>query len=110
MHETNYTVTNIFTRISHHANTSVIFITQNLFHAGKETRTITLNSQCLVLFKNVRDKSQIAYLARQMYPGKSAHMVEGYSDATSEPYSYLFVDLKPCTDDKQAQVLHFSRC
>src|SRR5271163_3600132 len=28
------------------------------------------------------------------------HMVEAYSDATSEPYSYLFVDLKPCTDDK----------
>ena len=100
MHETNDVVTKLFTRVSHHTNTSIIFITQNLFHAGKETRTITLNSQYLVLFKNVRDKSQIAHLARQMYPGKSQHMVEAYIDATSQPYSYLFVDLKPCTDDK----------
>ena len=35
-----------------------------------------------------------------MYPGKSKHMIESYVDATSEPYSYLFVDLKPNTDDK----------
>ncbi len=100
MHDTNNTVTKLFTQISHHTNTSVIFITQNLFHAGKETRTITLNSQYMVLFKNVRDQSQIAYLARQLYPGKSKYMVEAYGDATKEPYSYLFVDLKPCTDDK----------
>jgi hypothetical protein len=100
MHETNDVVTKLFTRLSHHTNTSVIYITQNLFHAGKETRTITLNAQYLVLFKNVRDKSQIMHLSRQMYPGKSKHMVEAYTDATNEPYSYLFVDLKPNTDEK----------
>ena len=100
MHETNEVVTKLFTRVSHHTNTCVIFITQNLFNNDKETRTITLNAQYLVLFKNVRDKSQIAHLARQMYPGKSKHMIESYTDATSEPYSYLFVDLMPSTDDK----------
>jgi len=26
-------------------------------------------------------------------------MVESYTDATSKPYSYLFVDLKPNTED-----------
>src|SRR6267154_1391277 len=100
MHETNVIVSKLFTRVSHHTNTSVIFITQNLFHADKETRTITLNAQYLVLFKNVRDKSQIAHLSRQMYPNNSKHMVESYIDATSEPYSYLFVDLKPNTNEK----------
>ena len=100
MHETSDVITKLFTRGSHHTNTSVIFITQNMFSAGKETRTITLNAQYLVLFKNVRDKSQIAHLSRQMYPGKSKHIIESYIDATSEPYSYLFVDLKPNTDDK----------
>ena len=100
MHETNDIVTKLFTRLSHHTNTSVVYITQNLFHAGKETRTITLNAQYLVLFKNVRDKSQIAHLARQMYPGKAKHMIEAYTDATNEPYSYLFIDLKPNTDEK----------
>ncbi len=100
MHETNDIVSKLFTRGSHHTNTSVIFITQNLFHADKVTRTITLNAQYMVLFKNVRDKSQISHLSRQMYPGNSKHMIEAYIDATSQPYSYLFVDLKPSTDEE----------
>src|SRR6266516_3410069 len=99
MHETNDIVSKLFTRGRHHTNTSVVFITQNLFHADKVTRTITLNAQYLILFKNVRDKSQITHLSRQMYPGNSKHMTESYIDATSEPYSYLFVDLKPNTDE-----------
>jgi len=101
MHETNDIVSKLFTRGSHHTNTSVVFITQNLFHADKVTRTITLNAQYMILFKNVRDKSQIAHLSRQMYPGNSKHMIESYSDATSEPYSYLFVDLKPNMDENR---------
>jgi hypothetical protein len=100
MHETSNVVTKLFTRGSHHTETSVIFITQNMFSKEKETRTITLNAQYLVLFKNVRDKSQIAHLARQMYPQNSKHMIEAYTDATAEPFSYLFVDLKQLTDDK----------
>lgn len=100
MQETNDTVSKLFTRLSHHTNTSVIFIMQNLFHPDKEIRTITLNAQYMVLFKNVRDKSQISHLSRQMYPNKSKYMTESYIDATSEPFSYLFVDLKPITDDK----------
>src|SRR6201995_389806 len=100
MHETNDVVTKLFTRVSHHTNTSVIYITQNIFNQSKETRTITLNAQYLILFKNVRDKSQISYLARQMYPTSRKHMVEAYTDATNDPYSYLFVDLKPNIDEK----------
>ena len=101
MHETNDVVSKLFTRGSHHTDTSVIFIIQNLFHNDKEIRTITLNAQYLVLFKNVRDKSQIAHLSRQMYPNKSKHMTESYIDATSAPYTYLFVDLKPNTDENR---------
>lgn len=100
MHEANDVVSKLFSRVSHHTNTSVIFITQNIFNPNKETRTITLNAQYMVMFKNVRDKSQITYLARQMYPSRPKHMAEAYFDATSEPYSYLFVDLKSGTDDK----------
>jgi len=100
MHETNEVVSKLFTKVSHHTDTSVVFLMQNLFHNDKEIRTITLNAQYMVLFKNVRDKSQIAHLSRQMYPNKTKHMVESYVDATSEPFSYLFVDLKPGTDDR----------
>ena len=42
----------------------------NLFYKNKQTRTLSLNSHWIVLFKNTRDATQVAHLARQMYPGK----------------------------------------
>ena len=69
MHEADGRVDKIFTKHSHHNGVSVMFLTQNLFHKG--ARTMTLNAHYLVLFKNPRDKMQITFLARQMYPGKS---------------------------------------
>ena len=52
-------ILNLFTKGSHHGNTSVFFTSQNLFHKGKNHREISLNSIYLVLLKKPRDKSQI---------------------------------------------------
>ena len=60
----------VFTERSHHQNISVIFMTQNIFHQGKTARTISLNTQYMVLFENARDRQQIKTLAKQMYPDK----------------------------------------
>ena len=89
------TITNLFTKGSHHRNLSVILILQNLFHQGREMRTISLNSHYLVLFKNPRDVSQITHLAKQMYPGHTGFIQESFQDATRNPYGYLLIDLKP---------------
>ena len=62
-------IENLFTRGSHHRNLSVIYIVQNLFYQEKDSRSITLNSHYLILFKNPRDKLQIVTLAKQMCPG-----------------------------------------
>ena len=43
---------------------------------------------------------KVANLARQMYPGKSAFMIEVFKNATSAPYVYLLIDLKQETEDK----------
>jgi len=99
MNETDDSIANLFTKGSHHRNISVVFLVQNLFHKNKHIRTISLNAHYMVLFKNPRDASQFASLARQMYPTKSAFAVEAYKDATREPYSYLFVDLRPEQDE-----------
>ena len=64
-------IVNLFTRGSHHGNLSVIYIVQNLFHQGRGSRSISLNSHYLVLFKNPRDKLQILTLAKHMYPGQT---------------------------------------
>jgi len=64
MSETNELVANVFTKISHHRNVSVVYLTQNLFDKNKYARTISLNAHYLVLFKNPRDATQFATLAK----------------------------------------------
>jgi hypothetical protein len=100
MSETDERVTKIFTKISHHRNVSVLYLTQNLFYKGKHTRTISLNAHYLVLFKNVRDSTQLANLARHMFPGKANFMLEAFEDATMVPFGYLLVDLRQETDER----------
>ena len=100
MSETDARVTRLFTKGSHHRNTSIIFISQNLFDKNKENRTITLNAHYIVLFKSPRDALQVEHLARQMYPGNTKFMREAFADATAAPYSYLLIDLKPTTPEE----------
>ena len=90
----------LFTQGCHHRHLSVIFITQNLFSQGKSARTIALNTWYLVLFKNVRDTSQIMTLGRQLFPGRAGILVDAYTDAVKEPYGYLTVDMSPRAEDK----------
>ena len=52
MAETDSRVTNLFTKKSHHSDTSVIYLVQNLFSKNKESRTISLNAQYMIVFKN----------------------------------------------------------
>jgi len=99
MQETDETVASFFTKGSHHRNVSVVYLAQNLFPKNKFARTISLNAHYMVLFKNPRDATQFANLARQMYPHTSQFAVEAYKDATREPYSYLLIDLRPEQDD-----------
>ena len=100
MHETNETVSKLFTRVSHHKNVSVVYLTQNLFNNNKHNRTISLNAHYMILFKNVRDATQVHCLARQMFPKNSEAMMQGYKDATGKPYGYLLVDLTQSMDDR----------
>ena len=89
----------LFTVNCHHDNTSVIFVTQNLFFQNKAYRTACLNAQYLILFRSPRGSSQVAQLARQLATGKgeSKKICDAYEDATSSPFSYLLMDLKPDT-------------
>ena len=61
----------------HHVGISVIYLAQNLFRRGKYSCDLSLNMDYIVLFKNVRDSSQIGHLARQMFP-----RIWAFQDAT----------------------------
>lgn len=90
----------LFTKVSHHENISVIFIVQNIFFQAKFMRTISINTHYFFLLKNPRDRSQIMAFGRQLYPNDSKFFIESYDDATKEPFSYLLVDVSPRTPDK----------
>ena len=85
----------VFTERSHHQNISVIFMTQNIFHQGKTARTISLNTQYMVLFENARDRQQIKTLAKQMYPDKWTSFMDRFNKETKKPYGRMIVDLRP---------------
>ena len=90
----------LFTQGSHHRNLTVLYLVQNLFDQAKSMRTVSLNSQYLVLFKSSRDATQVATLGRQMYPHKSGFLVQAFEDATIMPFGYLLLDLRPETDKR----------
>lgn len=85
-------VTDMFTKAAHHKPCFIIFIMQNLFPPGKESRTRSLNTQYFTIFKNPRDKSQIEILARQILPRRSKALIEIFEAATQKPHNYLFID------------------
>ena len=94
----NGAILDLFTKHSHHKNISIIYITQNLFYKGQ--RDISLNAGYLVIFKNPRDRSQIQYLARQVYPEDPKFLQEAYMDSTARPHGYLLLDLRQSTAEE----------
>ena len=77
----------------------MLYLVQNLFPKNKESRTISLNSQYMVVLKNPRDASQMTHLARQIYPGRANFVQEAFENAMSVSYGYLLVDLKQDTPE-----------
>ncbi len=93
-------LTRAFTKYVHHKSFSIILITQNLFFQGKTSRTITLNTQYIILYKSPRDAMQIMVLGRQIFPGNTKYFMECYQDATNQPFGFLLIDFKAKTPER----------
>jgi hypothetical protein len=91
-----------FTVFCHHKQLSIILVLQNLFHKCKPLRDISLNSQGIILFKNLRSHDQISVFASQMFPGpKRKYFLSAYNNAVlNRPYGYLFIDINNACDPK----------
>lgn len=90
----------LFTQGCHHRKLSVIYITQNLYQQNKYAKTISLNTWYLVLFRNLRDASQIQTLGRQIFPNRSHFLIDAYQDCMKVPFNYLVIDMSPCGEDR----------
>ena len=87
----------LYTQGSHHWNIRIIHIVQNCF--ADKLRTARINTHYITLMRNPSDQLQICTLARQIMPRSQKRFIDAYNDATSKPYSYLFLDMNPETED-----------
>ena len=83
----------------HHLNTSCVFVSHNIFTAGKYSKTIATNLHYMLLF-TLRNRLQLTVLATQLFchKKKSKNFVNVYDAAMAEdPFSPLVLDLSPKT-------------
>ena len=95
-------IMNMFIVGSHHKSISVLFLMQNIFQKGPHSRTISINTQYMTLFKNARDQTQIRILARQIFPSDWRSFLKYYEDETNKAYGHVILDFHPTThnDDR----------
>ena len=87
----------LFCKFSHHMNTAVIFITQNMYRQGRQMRDVISNCHYLCFLAQPRDKTAVMCLARQMFPRQTGYFMQAYDEATEQPFGYLLVDARPET-------------
>lgn len=88
----------IFTMGSHHRSLSCINLQQVLFPRNPKFRTISLNANYILLFKSVRDRTQVVRLASQMQLTRA--LTQAYTNATHVKFGYLLIDLRSDCDEK----------
>lgn len=94
------TIEKLWTVHSHHLKMTIIYLAHNMYQKSPSARTISLNTQYYVLFKNLRDVQQIQFFGRQIYGNKSGFFNKAYQLATGRPWGYLLVDLNSKSEDK----------
>lgn len=82
---------NIASRDSHHTNTSVIFVCQNLNYGNGKLRNVRVNSQYHLMLKNLADLRNIEMVASNK---KIPHAVinEINNDVANMKYGYVLFD------------------
>ncbi len=96
----NDAVEGIFTQGCHHRGITIILISQNLYPQGKSAKTIQINTSYLILLQNLRDRSSLQILNRQIFPHYHQFLSKCFEDAMKEKYGYLVIDLHPHSNDK----------
>ena len=90
----NFAIQDLFTKYSHHFNASCVIVTHNLF--DKDIRTISLNSDNIVLTNSPRSRTQFSILSRQVFPEESNLLPKALNHATKfNSFGYILLNLTP---------------
>ena len=92
-------IQDLFTKGVHHRSISVLLITQDLYPQEKFARTIRRNSTYMFVLRSPTFRSQISFLGRQIFPEAPKYLLNAYEKATTNVYSYLFINLHPTCPD-----------
>ena len=85
---------NLASRDSHHSNTSVIFVCQNLNYGAGKLRNCRVNSQYHTMFKSLTDSRDVEMIAsNKKIPLTSLHKI--LSDVGKKQYGYILFDGSP---------------
>ncbi len=85
---------NIAARDSHHSNTSVIFVCQNLNYGNGKLRNVKINSQYHLLLKNLSDRGNLETLAtNRKIPLSKISAI--HRDICKQKYGYVLFDGSP---------------
>ena len=89
----------LFTRESHHTNTSILCLVQNFFLPG--LHTIVLSCKYFIIFKNPMDVKSAKFIGMRMTDGtKNDYFMDAFRQSTEKKHGYLFVDNSQTQNDK----------
>jgi len=91
-------ISDLFTKLSHHKNITVILLIQNLFPNDKYMRDISSNATYIVLMRNPREVKSINNLSSQIGGAGNTFISDCFKEATKiNPFSYLILDFDQTT-------------
>ena len=85
-------IADMFSKVSTHSNTSVINITQNLFHKGKASSGVSIyrNAKVVVLFESRNDSSVFRTLAQKFATNSHPYKkLFDFFNAVTKKYRYI---------------------
>ena len=93
--DNNKEVAKTFILGSHYRQSSVFFLTQNLFPRDDLFRLMSLNCHYFVLFQNQRNYRQVLTLARQAFTDDVDRVVNAYKRASLDPRGFILLTFNP---------------
>ena len=94
---------------SHHKRVTTIFITHSIYLNNELYRLISNNTQYILLFKNKRNYSQVARLARQILGSGNARLTEAYKYIG--PYEFVLLSFhQRIPDELLVSTNFFGKC
>lgn len=79
----------LFQTMVSHFKLTAFLLPQNLYSPGIYAKSILLNYQNVILFKNVRDNRQIIIFGSQVFTGRSKFWMDAYVKVVSRLHGYI---------------------